>query len=204
MNRKLRLVSTFSALAASLFLWGCENLSNVTQPLTPQEASFAKGGHGHASRLKLVSQPGWAESGAEYFGLIGRDGGVVGTDAYRLDVPRNAVIEPTLFVIGAAPGADGEIAIQATATSCDLGSAEACYAEEQSNDVGAQGFRVPVSINIGFNPGGGAKQWRGITMVLIDDDDRSKLTPVPTRVMMAQKEVRGLADHFSLYGIAWP
>ena len=193
-----------TAVMATLLVASCDRVGQITEPLRPGAESLAKGGS--KGELKLIPLVESLEARATYrhAAVIGREGGSVGDDAYRIDVPRNAVEGPTLFVITAASGEyANNIALEASATACGSLTLSQCEQATPTNDVGAAGFRVPVLIAFGFNPGGGRKQWNGVRVVLVDPLTDT-YTAVPTNVNMARKEVRGHADHFSLYALGWP
>src|SRR5688572_10472866 len=126
---------TFSVLIAALAVVSCGEGVAPTAVQT-DDASLAQISSTSLSRV-AGDMPVFALEQ-----VIGPEGGSVGIDGYRLYVPRGAVTEPTRFTFASVNS--GFVQVELTATS--LGSTV-------HNNVGAAGFRVPVSLALSYGSG---------------------------------------------------
>jgi hypothetical protein len=131
MNRKFFRLSALSALALTLTLYGCENLSEISGPSEK------------ASEILLIDRD---ESGytvaretdpavGVVTAIIDQNGGSLSIGNHVLTVPVGAVDYPTTFTMTKLVD---EIEVGLTATRL------------LPNDVGRRGFNVPVSLSLSY------------------------------------------------------
>lgn len=122
--------------------------------------------------------------------IIGPLGGALSINggAFRLIVPPGAVLSPTHFTMRRVSTVHAQVDLTATSLN-DLA---------QPNDVGNQGFLVPVLLRISY--GGTEVNPFGLRIAEVEPD--GDLIPVPSLLDLTLRQVVGVLPHFSGYVMA--
>jgi hypothetical protein len=136
--------------------------------------------------FNLLSGPD--ANGSQVSAWIGSGGGTLSTAAYTLIVPQGAVGENTKFVI--APVNDGTYSVQLHA-----------YKQGMLGlvDVGAKGFKKPVTLRVSYANAVGVVNEKKIIIVYLDD---GAAEIQPTMVDTSKDYVSAPLSHFSKYAMA--
>ena len=181
MRKIYRWLSATSALAASLFLWSCDNIGDTTQPELEPSPMVVMSTSGQRFTVAYEENP---ESGS-VSATIGYKGGVLGMGRHAIYVAEGTVGEPTVFTISRA--AEGSLRLKLTAG--------------ENNSVGAAGFSKPVRLLMYMGNAANVDANRYSAKVLYFRPD-GLVDELETRVY-GYFAVTNL-DHFSLYGLGWP
>jgi hypothetical protein len=185
MNSKLMKVSAMSAFALTMVLWGCESLSEN-----------ALVGPGDKSDILIImrdsagftiareTDPAVGVVTAE----IDENGGSLNIGNHVLTVPAGAVDAPTIFTMTKLVD---EIEVGLTATRL------------LPNDVGSQGFNVPVKLSLSY-ANAAAVPANAASMKVVWVKANGQLMAQPTEVDASGAAVIGTLEHFSSYAIAIP
>ena len=168
---------------AGVSLAACADGSGPAERILQPEGPALSRSHGALSRM-AGDMPAFSVSG-----VIDADGGTLGVGEYVLTVPRRAVDGPTLFTFESVQ--DGYQTVRLSATS--VGSSV-------TNDVGAAGFQVPVTLAEHFDAAGGLPAWS--RLVIAWDRPDGTLERVPSAINPSTKVITGKLSHFSQYVVA--
>ena len=183
MKKQIQWLTKITAIAATLLMWGCDDVGNVNAPQLDPAPMTVQSSDGETLVVAYEKDP---ESGT-VSATIGPRGGIIGLGKHVVYVTRNAVSEPTEFTITRAP----ELPIRVKLTA------------GEDNEVGENGFNAPVILGLSM----------GDAANVPDDADRKNATVVYYRgdgkVDVLDSRVYGhlviaRLPHFSLFGLAWP
>lgn len=177
------------ALALSLVLWSCDYAGDqdVLGPQVSLEESEVSEGSEGGSGFTVAKQKDLTVGTVT--AVIGASGGKLTLGKHELFVPQNAVSAPTTFTM-AKLDADN-ITVSLTATQLT------------TNDIGSQGFAVPVKLSLSFEEATGLPDDLSVLQIVwlkIDGTMEAQLS----EVNVSAKRVRGTLNHFSDYALAWP
>jgi hypothetical protein len=119
---------------------------------------------------------------------IDEDGGVLKTGPYTLVVPAGAVSGPTLFEI--SPTNTGTYSVDLTATQKSRWRGTV--------NVGAQGFKRPVTLKMSYSGADNLKDGLRLVIVYVTENG---VEIQPSRVDASSKTVSGTLNHFSKYAL---
>lgn len=178
-------VSGLTALALTLVLWGCDNLSEPTRALVgPGEQSeiliIERDRNGYTIATETDPTVGVVTA------YIDQNGGSLNIGDHVLTVPAGAVRTRTLFTMTKLPG---QVKVGLTATRL------------LPNDVGSRGFAKPVTLSLKYDEGTVADEQAGKIFWV---KWNGELVEMPSRVDAAGNAVIGSLDHFSDYGVGFP
>jgi hypothetical protein len=183
MNRKLMKFSGISALALTLVMWGCDNLSE-TKLTGPSDESniliITKDANGYTIAQETDPAVGIVSAS------IDENGGSLNIGNHVLTVPAGAVSQPTLFTMTKLVD---DIKIGLTATRL------------LPNDVGHAGFNVPVTLSLSY-ANAAVPNAEALKILWIKPDGSQVVQP--SLVDAAGQDVIGTLSHFSDYGVGWP
>ena len=185
MNRKLMKLSALSAFALTMVLWGCESLSEN-----------ALVGPGDKSDILIINRTSDGYTVAQetdpavgvVTAIIDENGGSLNIGNHLLTVPAGAVTAPTTFTMTKLVD---EIEVGLTATRL------------LPNDVGRQGFKVPVKLSLSYAnatqvPANVSEMKVAWVMA------NGTLQAQPSVVDPSGEVVVGSLQHFSAYAIVIP
>lgn len=184
MNRKLIKFSTFSALALSLVMWGCDSLSEsaLTGPSEKSEVLVTyTSSSGYTVARETDASVGTVTA------LIGPAGGALSIGKHFLSVPAGAVDAPTTFTMVKEPGS---LKVDLTATRL------------LPNDVGHAGFPVPVKLGLSYESAESVPNPGALKVIWLKTDGTFEVQS--SSVDVYGKLVVGSVNHFSAFAIAIP
>ena len=188
MFRKWTKFNLFSAVLLSLTVWGCESLSDPTQP----QLGDPNGQHASFSTLtsggKTVVRESELNAGT-VSATIDKKGGRLILGSHVLEVPSGAVDNPTLFTMDKVDA--DHIQVKLTATRLIL------------NDVGSRGFNVPVRLTLSYGKAAELPSDQSTLRVIwvkLDGTSEDR----PSTVDVQGKRVTASLGHFSNYALAFP
>lgn len=188
MFRKWTKFNLFSAAILSLSVWGCENLSEPTQP------QLRSNGGIHAV-ITVVQSDGSTVvretdlSAGTVAGTIDQAGGKLILGQHVLDIPAGAVDAPTLFTMNKLDADHVRMKLTATRVT--------------TNDVGAQGFAVPVKLTLSYKNAAELPNDQSLLRIIWIKLDGSYESQAST-VDVQGKRVTASLSHFSDYALAFP
>jgi hypothetical protein len=186
MNRKLMKFSGISALALTLLLWGCDNLSDPSSKLTgPTDQSniliIERDADGYTIARETDPAVGVVSA------LIDQKGGSLSIGEHILTVPAGAVDAPTVFTMSKL---QKDIKIGLTATRL------------LPNDVGHAGFNVPVRLSLSYANAKTVPDADALKVLWLKPDGSQVVQP--SQVDETHHDVTGLIYHFTDFGLGWP
>lgn len=186
MRKQFMKLSLLPALALSLVLWSCDTLDDPASRLTGPEvgaASASSSGNG----FTVVKEKDTSLGGVT--GIIDSSGGKLVLGKHELWVPKDAVSAPTSFTMAKV---DGDlIRVKLTAT------------QVTTNDIGSQGFAVPVTLKLSYEDAAEMPQDASLLRIVwirLDGTFEEQLS----EVNVTGKRVSAALGHFSDYALAFP
>lgn len=185
MNRKLMKLSALSAFALTLVLWGCESLSENAL-VGPGDKSdiliIEKDANGYTIARETDPAVGVVTA------VIDENGGSLNIGNHVLTVPAGAVDAPTTFTMTKLVD-DIEVGLTATRLL--------------PNDVGHQGFNVPVRLSLSYaNAAQVPANLADMKVVWVKAN--GSFEAQPSLVDASGEAVIGELNHFSRYAVAIP
>lgn len=117
--------------------------------------------------------------------IVGSEGGTIGNSDFSLTIPAGAVDVPTVFAVTSLSSGYLELELTATAAGSAI-----------TNDIGAAGFKVPLSFKLNYS--GANNSTENLVMIWVRPD--GVLEPVKSEVIKSLKLLKGELTHFSAYG----
>lgn len=187
MGKINRWLGVTAALGASLLLWSCDNIDNVTQPQLEPSPVVAMSKSGKRFVVAMEANPEAGSVSAK----IGAGGGFLALGNNGLYVSPGAVQRETTFEIARSEGT--ALRLKLTATS----------RRGKSNDVGSKGFHAPVYFGIYY---GGVANLPAdeSTIEVLYFTGGATVEEIQTAVDPGRKIAYARLEHFSLYGLGWP
>jgi hypothetical protein len=184
MNSKFAKFWGVGALALTLLVWGCDNVSDTALVGPKQKSSdvIVTDYYGFKAVRETDPAIGVVTS------VIGREGGSLSIGQNTLTVPKNAVTSPTTFVMTKASDA---VQVGLTATRVTL------------NDVGHAGFRQNLTLTLSFADGR-VPDGTGGSLKLVWLRPDGSIEVLPSWTNRARTNLSASVDHFSDYGVGWP
>ena len=184
MKRNWMKLSMIPALALSLVMWGCENLSE--QQLTgPSESSEVLLTHTFSNGYTVARETDLTVG--TVYATIGEAGGAISVGQHVLFVPAGAVDAPTVFTMTLA-GDQVKASLSATRLL--------------PNDVGSAGFAKPVKLTLFYGNATNVPADKPLQIVWLKAD--GSVVPQNSYVDFNKRAVSADLGHFSDYAIAWP
>ena len=196
-----RITTGAAAMGLALVSTGCDDSMNPTAPAGPEPSA--------SPEVRLLRAPhSTAPDGASFYltgqqadsvvAIVGPLGGKLKIRDHELEIPANAVNGPTRFVI--KDDQEGLIGVGLSATSC---ASWACEINERGsrNDVGAQGFPVPLALELSYQGALVLNEDNLKVYYLLGGTANGPLEPQPSTVDKVRKKVKGNIDHFSRYAV---
>lgn len=186
MLRNWMKLTAASTLALALVVTGCENLgeqrllgtSEPSRVLIEQEKQ-----DGYVIAKQTDSEVGTVSA------LIGAAGGKISLGHHQLLVPANAVSAPTTFTMTKLHADDLRMELTATQLT--------------TNDIGSQGFAVPVELTLSYKSAAELPSDESKIQILWLKLDGT-IEPQSSSVDVVGKRVKAPLGHFSEYSIGWP
>jgi hypothetical protein len=184
-----------AALAAALLVTGCDNLSDPSSALTgPSDKSdvliTVKTRSGFTIARETDPSVGVVTA------LIDRNGGALSIGNHVLTVPAGAVDGPTVFTMTKPAGT---LKLDLTATSVVPGTR---LPSLNANNVGRNGFNVPVSLAISYYNVEGVSDPSKLKVGWVKPNGTVEIQQ--SQVDVFGKVVVGTLHHFSAYAIVIP
>ena len=187
MNRIFKKFSILSALAATIFAAGCENIGQTTAPTLEPEPMVVMSTTGE----RYVVAMEWSPSAAEVKADVGPAGGVLMLGRHSLWVSSGAVAQVTTFKIQRDLAHPLRFKLSAGT-------------DGQENNIGAAGF-APGKVKLGLSYHG--LRNRPTTpeqMKILYFRPDGLVEPLPSQIQIGNHVVVAAIPHFSLFGLGWP
>lgn len=185
MSKMIKWASTVSVLAASLFLWSCDNIGNSTTPELGPDPMVVMSTSGKRYVVAVERDPDAGSVSA----TIGAAGGVLVLGKHSLWVSKDAVSGPTTFRMARDPEHPLRVKLSA--------------GQDGENDIGSQGFAAPVKLALSFDKATDLPADKS-TLTLLYFRADGLVEELDTRVDVYGLTAVAELPHFSLFGLGWP
>ena len=186
MRKQLMKLAMLPAMALSLVLWSCDTLDDPASRLTGPEVGAATAST-TGKGFTVVKENDLSVGVVS--GVIGSSGGKLMLGKHELWVPKDAVSGATTFTMTKIDG--DQIRVKLTATKL------------LTNDVGSQGFAVPVKLTLSYHNAAEIPQDESLLRIVwirLDGTVQEQLS----NVEVTGKRVHAELGHFSDYALAFP